>query len=67
MVGKTNVPVVPDAVPVESGCAAQGVPLAVMGEAAAVSDLLEKSAHANQRVSQSMRQLGEHPARAAME
>src|SRR3990172_2807628 len=67
VLGKADVLMVPDPVTVEPGCAAQGVPHAVMGIASEVSDLLQEEAHADQCVSKNMSQVGEQPAAAAVE
>ena len=58
VLGKANVPVAPKAIAVKPGCASPRVPLAIMGVAAEIADLQEESAHRDERLIQSARQLG---------
>ena len=62
MLGKTNVSIVPKAIVIKSGCALQRVPLAVMSVTAEISDLKEEPAHRDERIIQSVCQIGQDPA-----
>jgi len=67
VLGKAKVAVVPKAIVVKPGCAAQRVPLAIMGVTAEISDLEEESAHRDERIVQGARQISQDPARSPIE
>src|ERR1019366_11575 len=64
---KADVLVVPDALAVKLGRVLQGVPLAVIGVTSEIAHLIEEPTHGDEGVIQSLGQLGQHPAFAAME
>lgn len=65
--GEAYPAVMPQAVPVKVRRVVEGVPLAVVGVAAAIADLFEEAPHRDEGVTQGLSQLVEHPAFAAVE
>jgi hypothetical protein len=65
--GEADPAEVPQPLAVKVGAVAEGVPLAVMGVAAAIADLLEEAPHGDAGAIQGLSQLVEHPAFAAVE
>lgn len=65
--GEADPSVVPEAISVEVRGIVQGVSLAVLGVTPEVADVLEEAAHRDQGVAESLGELVEHPALAAVE
>ena len=65
--GKADPFVVPKTVPVKLRRVAERVPLAIMGVAPEIADLLEEATDRDQGIPESLSQLVEHPAFAAVE
>ena len=65
--GKANGLMVPNPLPVKLRETAEGVPLAVMGIAAVIAQVVEEAAHRNEGITEGLSQGSQHPTGAALE